>query len=111
MAIQYTWKITRLEVLNQGNLADVAVQACFDVSGVDENDHRGFAQSDVKLGPPAEKTFTDINKVTEDQAIGWVKAALGDQVAFFEDQVAEQIGWQKQDKQKAAKLDWIKTGE
>lgn len=110
MSITYTWKITRLEVVNQGNLENVAVQACFDVHGEDEDGHKGFVQGDVKLGTSG-NAFTPIGEVTEEQAIAWVKLALRDNGAGFEACVAEQIGWQKQPKQKAAELSWIKTGE
>lgn len=111
MAITLTWKITRLEVVNQGDLQNVAVQACFDISGEDEVGHKGFTQGDVMLGAPNAKTFIDIHAVTEEQAIDWVKAALGDRLDFFANQVAEQIGWQKEEKPKAIELNWIKTGE
>lgn len=107
MAIDITWKITRLEVVDQGNLSNVAVQACFDVKGVDEENHHGFAQGDVLLGPTNPETFTEIDNVTEDQAIGWVKAALGSRTIEFENRIIEQIGWQKAPKPKVANLSWI----
>lgn len=109
MGITYTWKITRLEVVDQGDLKDVAIQSCFDVYGEDEEGHKGFAQGDVLLGTPNPDTFTDISSVTHEQAIAWTKAALPNNGADFETRVAEQIGWQKQPKPKAAELSWITT--
>jgi len=107
MAISITWKITRLEVINKDGLQNVAIQSCFDVEGVDENDKRGFAQGDVMLGAPNPNDFTDISNVTEEQAIAWTKAALPNNGADFEARVAEQIGWQYQEQPKAADLPWI----
>lgn len=107
MAIDITWKITRIEIVDRDELKNVAIQVCFDVSGVDEEDHRGFAQGDVLLGAPNPDTFTDIQLVTKEQAIAWTKAALGDRVAEFEGRVEEQIGRQKQPKPKAAELTWM----
>lgn len=109
MSITYTWKITRLEVINKDGLDNVAIQACFDVSGVDEDDHRGFTQSDVMLLPPNPDTFTDISSVTAEQAVAWTKAALGDRVAEFEGRVAEQIGWQKEERPQSIDLPWMNT--
>lgn len=109
MAITNTWKITRIEVLNKDNLNDVAIQVCFDVSGADENDKRGFAQGDVLLGNPDPSKFTPISEVTEAQAIAWTKAALGDRVAFYEKMVADQIASQYEERPKDADLPWLKT--
>ena len=107
MANTLTWKITRLEIINKDGLDNVAIQSCFDVSGVDENDKRGFAQGDVLLGNPDPSTFTPISEVTETQAIAWTKAALGDRVAFYEKMVADQIASQYVEKPQAADLPWI----
>lgn len=107
MAITNTWKITRIEVLNKDNLNDVAIQVCFDVSGADENDKRGFAQGDVSLSNPTPSKFIAIKDVTEEQAIAWTKAALGDRVGFYEKLVADQIASQYEQKPKAADLSWI----
>lgn len=107
MAITYTWKITRLEIINKDGLDDVAIQSCFDVSGVDENDKRGFAQGDVMLGAPNPKDFTPISDVTEADAIAWTKAALSNNGADFEARVAEQIASQYVPKPQAADLPWI----
>jgi len=110
MAISYSWKITRLEIINKDGLDNVAIQSCFDVSGVDENDKRGFAQGDVLLLPPADPSnFTPINEVTEEQAIAWTKAALPNNGADFEARVAEQIASQYVAKPQPADLPWINS--
>lgn len=108
MAIKYTWKITRLEVINKDNLEDVAVQTCFDVSGVDDNGKHGFEQGDVLLLDLKDVTnFISIEKVTEDQAVKWTKSALGENVSFYESSIARQIANQNSVKSRAINLDWI----
>lgn len=115
MAISIQWKITRLEVINKDGLQNVAIQSCFDVKATEDyngKELQGFAQGDVLLLPPSDPSkFTDISNVTEEQAIAWTKAALGDRVAEFEGRVSEQIGWQKKDQPKPADLPWMNTEE
>lgn len=107
------WKITRLEVINKDGLPNVAIQSCFDVKATEDfngKELQGFAQGDVLLLPPSDPSkFTDIQNVTEEQAIAWTKAALGDRVAEFEGRVSEQIGWQKQEKPEPVTLPWMTT--
>lgn len=108
MAISIQWKITRLEIINKDGLQNVAIQSCFDVEGVDENDKRGFVQGDVMLLPPSDPAkFIDVDNITEAEAIAWTKKALPNNGADFEARVAEQIGWQYEEKPKAADLSWI----
>jgi hypothetical protein len=108
MAIEITWKITRLEIINKDGLQNVAIQSCFDVEGVDENDKRGFVQGDVMLLPPSDPAkFIDVNNITEAEAIAWTKKALPNNGVDFEDRVKEQIGWQYEEKPKTADLPWI----
>ena len=109
MSISIVWKITRLEIINKDGLQNVAIQSCFDVNGVDENDKRGFTQGDVMLGAPNPEDFTDISNVTLEQAVAWTKAALPNNGADFEARVAEQIGWQYQEQPKSADLPWIQS--
>ena len=111
MAITITWKITRLEVINKDGLDNVAIQSCFDVSGVDENDKRGFAQGDVMLGAPNPEDFTDISNVTEAQAIAWTQAALPNNGADVEARVVEQIGWQYEQQPRDVELPWMVSEE
>lgn len=100
------WKVTRIEAVDKDGLKNVCVQACFDVHG-DDNGMKGFAQSDVMLKAPDANNFVDAANVTHDQAVQWVKDALGaDGVKTFEDRVLEQIGWQKAPKPKALDLAW-----
>jgi hypothetical protein len=112
MAVSIVWKITRLEVVNKDGLENVAIQSCFDVKATEDyngKELQGFAQGDVLLHAPDPSNFADITSVTEEQAVAWTKAALGDRVAEFEGRVSEQIGWQKKDQPKPADLPWMQS--
>jgi hypothetical protein len=110
MAVSIEWIITRLEVVNKDGLNNVAIQARFDVKGSD-GDLQGFTQSDVSFGNPDPATFTPIEQVTKEQAVAWVKKALGDRVKEFEDRVIEQIERQRTPQLQPIILPWMDTVE
>ena len=61
------------------------------VTYYDQGESAG-AYGSVGLGDPDPDNFTPYDQITKDQAIGWVKAALGDeQVASIEAALEEQI--------------------
>lgn len=109
MAITYTWKINNLEIVDQGNLKDVAIHSFFEVYGENDEGQKGFEQGDVKLMPVDPKSFTDIKNVSHEQAIVWTKNALTDDGKYFEDKIFQQIEWQKAPKSKLADLDWVSS--
>lgn len=105
--MNFEWKVTRIEAVDQNGLKNVCVQACFDVHG-DDNGLKGFAQSDVMLKAPNAVNFTEASNVTHEQAVDWVKDALGaNGVKMFEDRVADQINAQKAAKPKPLDLAWM----
>ena len=108
MAISIEWIITRLEVVNKDGLNNVAIQACFDVEGSD-GDLKGFTQSDVSFSSTDPTKFTPIEQVTKEQAVAWVKKALGDRVKEFEDRVIEQIERQRTPQPQSITLPWMDT--
>ena len=60
-----------------------------------ENTYSGRAYGSVGLAAPGD-SFTPYADITEEQAVGWAKAALGDdQVAAYEKSVENQIDKQK----------------
>lgn len=102
----YEWKVRQIEVVNQDSLEGVVVTVCFDVNA-NENGLIGFFQGDVKVRPPNAATFTELDKLTENQVIGWVKDALGlDRVAAYEQKVQQQIDSQKTAQPKVVPLPW-----
>lgn len=106
--ITYTWKVTRLEVINELNLQGVAIISYFTCSGLDENGVKGQVSSDVRLLPPDPNDFTDINDVTAQQAVDWTLAALGETgVNNFEAMVQQQIEGQYLPKSSFVELPWM----
>jgi len=60
-----------------------------------DGEHHGRCYGTVGLAAPGD-SFTPYADVTETEAIGWCKAALGDdQVAAYEESVANQIALEK----------------
>ena len=94
-----TWSISTLErQLVDGEHTDVVTVIHWNVtdSEVDgENTYSGRCYGTVGLAEPGD-SFTPYSDITEDTAIGWCKAALGDdQVTAYEDSVANQIALEK----------------
>ena len=94
-----TWSIGTLErQLVDGSHTDVVTVIHWNVtdSEVDgENIYSGRCYGTVGLAAPGD-SFTPYSDITEETAIGWCKAALGDdEVASLEANVANQIDQQK----------------
>ena len=93
-----TWSIGTLErQLVDGEHTDVVTVIHWNVadSQVDgEHTYSGRCYGTVGLAAPGD-SFTPYADITEADAIGWCKAALGDQVAAYEDSVASQIALEK----------------
>tara|TARA_R100000664_G_C2729217_1_gene120250 strand:- start:53 stop:376 length:324 start_codon:yes stop_codon:yes gene_type:complete len=94
-----TWEVSQLDrQLKDGDKDNVVRTVHWRVtdSEVDgENTYSGCAYGSVGLAAPGD-SFTPYADITEEQAIGWAKAALGDdQVADAEKSVENQIDQQK----------------
>lgn len=106
--ITYTWKVTKLEVVNESNLQNVVVISYFKCFGEDETGLKGQAGSDVRLLPPDPVNFTDINNVTAQQAVDWTLQALGTRgMVKFQNMVEQQIEGQKNQQPKFVDLPWM----
>jgi len=106
--ITYTWKVTALEAVNEGNLQDVAIISYFQCSGEDEAGLKGMARSDIRLLPPDPAHFTNINDVTAQQAVDWTLQALGTRgVTKFQNMVEQQIEGQKTQQPHFVELPWM----
>lgn len=106
--ITYTWSVTGLEVINEGDLQSVAIISYFLCNGEDENGIKGQAGSDTRLLPPDPNNFTSINDVTAQQAVDWTLAALGEAgVNRFETMVQQQIEGQYLPKPSFVELPWM----
>ena len=104
--IQFDWKITQIETMNEGDLENVVVTVCFDIDA-SEDGLKGFVQGDTKLLPPDAQNFVELADITEAQVIAWTKEALGDDgVARFEGMAQQQIDNQKVVQPKVVALPW-----
>ena len=104
--IQFDWKITQIETMNEGDLENVVVTVCFDIDA-SEDGLKGFVQGDTKLLPPDAQSFVELADITEAQVIAWTKDALGDDgVARFEGMAQQQIDNQKVEQPKMVPLPW-----
>jgi hypothetical protein len=98
-----TWSIGTLDrQLVDGEHTDVVTVIHYNVQdtetvgeGEEAKTYSGRCYGTVGLGEPGD-SFTPYADITEAEAIGWCKAALGDdQVAAYEDSVANQIALEK----------------
>ena len=90
-----TWTVSTMErTLTDGDLSDVVTTLHWQVSDSD-GEHHGRCYGTVGLAAPGD-SFTPYADITEAEAIGWCKAALGDdQVTAYEESVANQIALEK----------------
>ena len=94
-----TWNAILLDrQLKDGDKSDVVKSVHWEAtdSEVDgDNTYSGRVYGTVGLAAPSD-SFTPYSDITEEQAVGWAKAALGDdQVADTEKSVENQINQQK----------------
>lgn len=85
-----TWKVTRVETSSVGGLSDVIVRCTFDVLTSDGAKH-GYTFGEVDLLPPDAAAFVAFNSVTHEQAVQWVKQALGAAAGEYETKVKTQV--------------------
>lgn len=94
MTTQIDWNIEQLE----RSLPDgLVLTAHWRVTGIDDN-HFGTVYGSIGLpaNDPADPNFVPYEAITKEQAISWVKEAMGEeQVAAHEANVVSQIEKQK----------------
>jgi hypothetical protein len=84
------WKVTRIETSSVSGLNDVIVRCTFDVLVSDSAKH-GYTFGEVALLPPDAAAFVAFDSVTHEQAVAWVKQALGAAVGEYEAKVQAQV--------------------
>ena len=84
-----TWKVTGFQVVNKDGLENVCVKAQFEVSDVKDGKH-GFVAHEVLLSEPNPANFLAYGDISQEVAVGWVKAALEDYQSY-ERAIAKQI--------------------
>jgi len=85
-----TWKVTRIETSSVSGLSDVIVRCTFDVLASDGAKH-GYTFGEVDLLPPDAAAFVAFDSVTHEQAVAWVKQALGAAADEYEAKVQAQV--------------------
>ena len=92
MAITYTWSVAQMDAYPTfENHTDVVFTVHWRMDGTDGEHTAGvYGAVGLTLDPKAD--YVPYEKLTEKQVMGWVQEALGeDQVAIYENKVAEQI--------------------
>lgn len=92
MPVTYTWSVVQMDAYPElNNEPDVVFNVHWTMTGTDGT-YSGsvYGSQTLTLDPSA--PFTPYDKLTQDQVVGWVKDAMGDeQVADYEANVAGQI--------------------
>tara|TARA_R100000458_G_scaffold56408_2_gene61288 strand:+ start:2733 stop:3095 length:363 start_codon:yes stop_codon:yes gene_type:complete len=112
-----TWKVDTMTVTYaEGGLSDVVTIIAWRVTATDgtfvdpDGATRPLSASTVdsiEITPPDPNNFTPYNNITESQAVGWVKDALGDdRVAAVEAQVSSAVEEKKTPTSGTPPLPW-----
>jgi hypothetical protein len=105
--ITYTWTVTAMEAVTEGDLDNVVVISYFTCSG-EEDGLKGATSSDCRLLPPDPANFIPLDQITEQEAVTWTLQALGSSgVQNYEEMVAAQIEGQKLPKPTFVELPWM----
>ena len=99
MAIAYTWNCKTVDTYpTKDDKADVIFNVHWRLSGVDDTEDKNVGDSYgvVSLDTEDLSTFTAFADITEEDVIGWVEAALGEEQvaslkASIDAQIAEKI--------------------
>lgn len=92
MAVTNTWSVVQMDAYPEyDGQTDVVFIVHWTLNGVD-GDHTGSVYGSVGVTLDPASPFTPYVDLTQEQVIGWVQAALGEeQVADYEAAVAQQI--------------------
>lgn len=92
MAITNTWAVVQMDAYPEAdNEQDVVFNVHWTLTATDGT-YTGYVYGTQTLPAPTGSDFTAYADLTQEQVIGWTKAAMGDeQVASYEANVATQI--------------------
>ena len=102
-----TWKINSLDAYpDVDGEVDVVFTAHWNLTATD-GEYSGRVYGSQGITHDASEPFTPYTSLTEDQVVGWVKAAMGEEtVAAHEANVLQQIEDQKNPKVVTPPLPW-----
>jgi hypothetical protein len=92
MTVTYNWNVVQMDAYpEKDDEQDVVFTVHWDLTGTDDT-YNGRVYGSVGVAIDPDQPFTPYEDLTLEQVIGWVKDALGeDQVASYEENVAQQI--------------------
>ena len=93
MTIAKTWGVVQMDTYPTfDNFTNIVFTVHWNLTGVDENGNTGYACGSVSLVVDPENGYTPYEQLTEQEVVGWVTDALGeDQVLSYENNVEQQI--------------------
>jgi hypothetical protein len=93
MTTTKTWYINQMDVYPEKNgLTDVVFTVHWSLIGDDGEGHTGSAYGSVGVTLDEGGDYTPYDKLTQEQVVGWVKDALGEeQLALLEINIGNQI--------------------
>jgi len=96
MTITNTWGVVQMECYPEyEGQPDMVFNVHWNLTGTEDN-YVGYAYGSVSVPLADEENFTPYEELTQEQVIGWVKDALGEeQVLNYEANVAAQIEAQR----------------
>lgn len=103
-----TWGVVQMDCYpEKDNETDVVFTVHWNLTAID-GEYTGYSYGSVGVTFEAGSPFTPYADLTQDQVIGWVKEALGEeQVASLEAGVLTQIETQKNPPVVAPPLPWV----
>jgi hypothetical protein len=92
MAVTYTWSVVQMDAYpEEYGETDVVFNVHWTLAGIDQT-YQGYVYGTQGVTVDPDAPFTPYADLTQEQVIGWVQAAMGEeQVASYEANVAQQI--------------------
>ena len=92
MAVTYTWGVVQMDAYPEyDGETDVVFNVHWTLAGIDQT-YQGYAYGSQTVTLDSAAPFTPYADLTQEQVIGWVQDAMGEeQVAAYEANVAQQI--------------------
>lgn len=89
MDITYTWKVTGLKTVNDGDTQNFVFQTYWEKTGTDELGNTGvFPGATPFKKDPTQTDFVPFDQLTEEIVIGWIQAVV---VGHYEQHVNARI--------------------
>lgn len=96
MAIEYTWAVTSMKVVDTVDLENVVIQTYWTKTGIDEDGNEGIFTGATPLPYSSldPENFVPYDQLTQEIVIGWIQQSLTDQT-HIDEQIQKQINNKK----------------